>query len=221
MKTQRQTKAGPDSNKIKATKKTKSSSGTNGNRPLVPYEHAPIGIVECSPDGRHIQVNEEFARLLGYKKEELVGKAIKAITHEDDYPIDFKLHQQLVEGKIPFYRLEKRYVRKDGGILWVELTRTLVRDEAGSPLYTIGVVLDLSDRKQVERVLRESAERLRLATEAARMFTWELDLNARLYTFADNFEQVLGFSAGLLPKNSVETVERLSLPEDMQAVRGA
>src|SRR6185369_3833748 len=53
------------------------------------------------------------------------------------------------------------------------------------------------------------------------MFTWELDLNTRMYTFADNFEQVLGFSAGLLPKNSVETVERLSLPEDMQAVRGA
>src|ERR1044071_5001610 len=219
MKTQRQTQAGPDSKKIKATKKTKSSSDANGHSPLVPYEHAPIGIVECSLDGSHIQVNEEFARLLDYKKEELVGKGIKAITHEDDYPIDIKLHQQLVEGKIPFYRLEKRYIRKDGRILWVELTRTLVRDEAGSPLYTIGVVLDISDRKQVERVLRESVERLRLATEAARMFTWELDLNARLYTFADNFEKVLGFSAGLLPKNSAETVQKLSPAEDVQVIQ--
>src|SRR5690349_10010256 len=104
MKMQRQTKAGPNSKKIRAMKKTKSSSGSNGNSSLVTYEHAPIGIVECSTDGEHLQANEEFCRLLGYEKEELVGKGIKAITHEDDYPIDIKLHQQLVEGKIPFYR---------------------------------------------------------------------------------------------------------------------
>jgi len=221
MKTKRQTKLGPDSDKPGTAKKVrrsvaKPSSGTNGKNPLVSYEHAPIGIVECSPDGKHLRVNEEFCRLLGYEKEELIGQGIKLITHEDDYPIDIKLHQQLVEGKIPFYRLEKRYIHKDGGTLWVELTRTMVRDAAGNPLYTIGVVLDISDRKQVERVLRESVERLRLATEAARMFTWELDLNTRVYTFADNFEYVLGFSAGLLPKNSIETVESLSLPEGIQ-----
>src|SRR6185503_15043416 len=125
MKTQRQTKAEPDSKKIRAPKKPKSSSGTNGNKPLETYEHAPIGIVECSPDGKHLKANGEFCRLLGYEREELLGKGIKAITHEDDYPIDIKLHQQLVEGKIPFYRLEKRYIRKDGGILWVELTRSV------------------------------------------------------------------------------------------------
>ena len=79
------------------------------------------------------------------------------------------------------------------------------------------MVLDISDRKHVERVLRDSSERLRLATEAARMFMWELDLQNRIYTFADNLEQVLGFSAGLLPKNNVETVERLSPAEDVRA----
>jgi len=222
MKTQRQTKMEPASDKPKAAKRTrnsasKSSSGINGKNPPASYEHAPIGIVECSPDGRHTNVNEEFCHLLGYEKEELIGKSLKDITHEDDYPIDIKLHQQLVEGKIPFYRLEKRYVRKNGGSIWVELTRSLVSDSAGTALYTIGVVLDISDRKQVERVLRDSSERLRLATEAARMFMWELDLQNRIYTFADNLEQVLGFSAGLLPKNNVETVERLSPAEDVRA----
>ena len=222
MKTKRQTKLGPDSDKPGTAKKVrrsvaKTSSGTNGKNPLVSYEHAPIGIVECSPDGKHLRVNEEFCRLLGYEKEELIGQGIKLITHEDDYPIDIKLHQQLVEGKIPFYRLEKRYIHKDGGTLWVELTRSVIRDAAGNPLYTIGVVLDISDRKQVERVLRDSSERLRLATGAARMFMWELDLQNRIYTFADNLERVLGFSAGLLPKNNVETVERLSPAEDVRA----
>jgi PAS domain S-box-containing protein len=222
MKTQRQTKLGLDSDKPGIAKKVrrsvaKSSSGTNGKNPLVSYEYAPIGIVECSPEGRHINVNEEFCHLLGYEKEDLIGKSLKEITHEDDYPVDIKLHQQLVEGKIPFYRLEERYIHKEGGIIWVELTRSVVRDATGTSLKTIGVVLDISDRKHVERVLRDSSERLRLATEAAQMFMWELDFKNRVYTFADNFEEVLGFSAGLLPKNSVETVERLSTAEDVQA----
>ena len=222
MKTDRKTKAEPAAEKLKTEKKTrgsraKSPSRINGKTPLETYEHAPIGIVECSPDGSHINANEEFCRFLGYEKEELIRKSLKEITHEEDYPIDIKLHQQLVEGKIPFYRLEKRYIHKNGKSLWAELTRSVIRDVSGNPLYTIGVVLDISDRKHVERVLRESTERLRLATEAARMFTWELDLKLQIYTFADNFEQVLGFSAGLLPKNSVETVERLSPAEDVQA----
>ncbi len=226
MKTDRKIKAEPGSENLKINKKTrgsraKSSSGTNGNSSVVTYEHAPIGIVECLPDGKHLQANEEFCRLLGYEKEELAGKAIKAITHEDDYPIDIKLHQQLVEGKIPFYRLEKRYIRKDGRTLWVELTRSVVRDAAGNPLYTIGVVLDISDRKHVEKVLRDSSERLRLATEVAQMFTWELDLRTQIFTFADNFEQVLGFSAGLMPKNSMEDVQKLSPLEDLQVILDA
>ena len=219
MKTQRQTKAEPNSDKIRATKKARGPAAkSNGKHPLPTYEHAPIGIVECSPEGVHINVNEEFCRMLGYKKAELIRSGIKEITHEDDYPIDIKLHQQLVAGKIPFYRLEKRYICKDSGILWVELTRSLVRDAAGAPLYTIGVVLDISERKHVERVLRDSSERLRLATESARMFTWELDFEKRIYTVADNLEQVLGFSAGLLPKNSIDTVYKLTPAEDMQAV---
>ena len=219
MKTRRQTKAAPNSDKIRATKKVRDPAAkSDGKHPLPTYEHAPIGIVECSPEGRHINVNEEFCRMLGYKKAELIRSGIKEITHEDDYPIDIKLHQQLVAGKIPFYRLEKRYIRKDGGILWAELTRSVVRDAAGTPLYTIGVVLDISERKQVERVLRDSSERLRLATESARMFTWELDFEKKIYTVADNFEQVLGFSAGLLPKNSIDTVYKLTPAEDMQAI---
>lgn len=223
MKTQRQAKMEPNSDKSRAAKKVrgsaaKSAAGANGKNPLETYEHAPIGLVECSPDGKHLKANEEFCRLVGYENEELVGKGIKAITHEDDYPIDIKLHQQLVEGRIPFYRLETRYIRKDGRIMWVELTRSVVRDAARNPLYTIGVVLDISDRKHVERVLRDSSERLRLATEAARMFTWELDVKTRIYTVADNFEQVLGFSAGLLSKNSVDTIYRLTPAEDIQAV---
>ena len=194
---------------------------TNGKHPLAAYEHIPIGIVETSLEGKYVNVNEEFCRILGHSREELLQLGIKDCTHEDDYGIDSKLYDQLVAGKIPFYRLEKRFTRKSGGVIWVELTRTLVCDTKGKPLYTMGVVLDISDRKDVEKVLRESAERLRLATETARMFMWEWDFQTYSYIVADNFEQVLGFSTNLLAKNRFETIGSLIPAEDVQVISEA
>jgi PAS domain S-box-containing protein len=219
MKTDRKTKAEKSPPKLKAVKR---SSGVqpkpNGKHPLTTYEHIPVGVVEVSLDGKYMDVNEEFCRILGYSRKELLRRGIKNCTHEDDYAIDFRLYEQLVTGKIPYYRIEKRYVRKDGETIWVELTRSLVCDAKGKPLYTMGVVLDISDRRDVERVLRDSVERLRLATGAARMFMWEWDFQTQSYTIADNFEQVLGFSAGLLPKNKFETVWALSPKEDVERI---
>src|SRR5215208_3830212 len=167
MKTDRKLKAEKTPPKMKTINKSQRvASKTNGKHPLATYEHLPIGIVESSLEGKYIEANEEFCRILGYSKKELLQLGIKDCTHEDDYSLDIKLHEQLVAGKIPFYRLEKRFVRKDGSNIWVELTRTMVCDAEAKPLYTMGVVLDISERKDVERVLRDSVERLRLATEA-------------------------------------------------------
>src|SRR5690242_485897 len=109
------------------------TSNPNRKDQSVVYEHVPIGIVESSPDGKYLDVNEEFCQVVGYERDELLQLGIKDVTHEDDYSIDITLHQQLLQGKIPFYRLEKRYVRKDGSSVWVELTRSLVRDADGKP----------------------------------------------------------------------------------------
>ncbi len=222
MKADRKTKVEQSPPVTKTGKKSRRAAPkTNGKYPLATYEHIPIGIVEGSMEGKYIDVNEEFCRILGYSRDELLELGIKDCTHEDDYSIDSKLYEQLITGKIPFYRLEKQYIRKGGGPIWVELTRTLVCDERGKPRYTVGVVLDISDRKDVEKVLRESVERLRLATETARMFMWEWDFQTQSYVLADNFEQVLGFSVHLLPKNSFETLRSLIPAEDVQAVSEA
>ncbi|HEX5809162.1 MAG TPA: PAS domain S-box protein, partial [Anaerolineales bacterium] len=205
----------------KGRRAASTSAPGKGKHPAVPYEHAPIGIVEASLEGNYISANEEFCRMTGYDREELLGYTIRDFTHEDDYAIDVMLHEKLVAGRIPFYRLEKRYLCKDGGDIWVELTRSLVRDSKGEPLYTVGVVLDISDRKDVERVLRESVERLRLATEAAQMFMWEWDFSHTMYTLADNFEQVIGFSGGLLPKNHYESLGTLIPLDDVQQIARA
>ena len=219
MKTDRKIKAAKSPSTTKVAKRgVRAAPKANGKHPLAAYEHIPIGIVEASLDGKYVDVNEEFCRILGYSRQELLRLGIRDCMHEDDYAIDGKLHEQLIAGKIPFYRLEKRYLQKEGGDIWVELTRSIVRDTKGKPLYTIGVVLDISERKDVERVLRDSAERLRLATAAAQMFMWEWDFQNQSYILADNFEQVLGFSGGLLPRNKFETIWALSPEEDIQRI---
>ena len=124
---------------------------------LATYEHAPIGIIENSLEGNYVNCNEEFCRITGYGKEELLTLGIKDLTYEEDYIFDIKLHQRLIAGEIPFYKLEKRYMRKDGEIIWAEVTRSLVHDADGKPLYTIGAVLDVSERKQAEEQLRQIA----------------------------------------------------------------
>src|SRR5512145_2701796 len=105
-------------------------------------QHLPIGIVETSFDGKYLDVNEEFCRMLGYEKEELLQRGIKDVTPEDDYQVDFQLHSQLVAGELPHYKIEKRFVHKDGQIIWAHLTRFAIRDENGNALYLVGIVLD-------------------------------------------------------------------------------
>lgn len=223
MKTDRKVKVHSRSQEVKANGKSgrvavKLASKSKTERPSLSYEHIPIGIVETSLNGKYLNVNEEFCRITGYEREELLRFSIKDLTHEEDLAYDFQLHERLVAGQIPYYKIEKRLRCKDGGFVWVELTRSLVRGPRGAARYVVGATLDLSDRKQVEHVLHESVERLRLATGAAQMFMWEWDFQRQVYTIADNFEQVLGFSGGLLPQNSMDTVFKLSPEEDVQAI---
>src|SRR5436189_198250 len=118
------------------------------------YERAPIGITECSPEGKYVGANEEFCRILGYRKEELMQRGIKDVTHKEDYSREIKLHRQLVAGEIPFYEIEKRFVRKDGAIIWTQILRSLVRDADGTPLYTIGAVRDVTEHKAAEEKVK-------------------------------------------------------------------
>ncbi len=124
------------------------------------YERAPIGISEASPEGKYVGVNEEFCRILGYTKYEILRCRIKDLTHKEDYPREITLYRQLVAGQIPFYRIEKRYVRKNGTIIWAEILRSIVRDSDGAPLYTIGALRDITEEKKAEAALQKAKELL-------------------------------------------------------------
>ena len=115
------------------------------------FDAAPVGMALVSvPDGRLLQVNRALCALTGYAAEELIGSTIEAITHPDDYGANMGLLQRLLEGELERYELEKRYVRKDGEIVWGLLSASVVRGADGQPLYAVGQVQDITARKRAE-----------------------------------------------------------------------
>lgn len=126
------------------------------------FAKAAVGIARVGLDGTFLEVNDKVCEITGYTRDELVGLAFQAITHADDLDADLALVQQLLAGAISDYALEKRYIRKDGSELWVNLSAALVRAADGAPDFFIATVEDIGARKRAERGLAESEERLRL-----------------------------------------------------------
>lgn len=119
---------------------------------------APIGMAIVALDGSYVEVNQALCQLLGYNKEELLDMNFQKITHPDDLHIDIANSQKLIEGKIRLNQIEKRYLRKNGEIIWVQLTASILRDaNTNDPLYFIAQVEDITDRKLVEERIRHLA----------------------------------------------------------------
>lgn len=114
------------------------------------FDKAAVGIAHVTPDGRLLSVNHRFAAIAGYSEEELVGLHFRHISHPDDYVEDARSAAALIEGKAESYSIEKRYIRKDGSIIWINLTVSLVRDAAGDPDFFVSIVEDVSARRSAE-----------------------------------------------------------------------
>ncbi|HLX11388.1 MAG TPA: PAS domain S-box protein [Bacteroidota bacterium] len=111
------------------------------------FESAGIGIALVDMQGIPIQTNPALQRILGYSDHEFRKMPFTEFTHPDDRERDWHLYTELIEGKRDTYRIEKKYIRKDGQIVWGMLTVSLVADLKGKPLYAIGMLEDITDRK--------------------------------------------------------------------------
>ncbi len=130
-------------------------------------EHAPIGMALTSPDGRFIRVNRALCDIVGYTAEELLKLTFEDITHPDDRQKDLDQVKRLESGKIPAYEMEKRYVRKNGEVVWVQITGSLLRDAQDHPLQLIKQVQNITERKRVEEKLRAASHYARSLIEAS------------------------------------------------------
>ncbi|MDP1992381.1 MAG: CHASE domain-containing protein, partial [Syntrophales bacterium] len=117
------------------------------------FEEGPVGMVLVSPDYTIVTVNEVFCKLLGYTEQELTGQSVADITCEEDREKSREFAAQLFSGSIPMFCLEKRYVRKDGTILWANLTASAIHGKEGNVLYNLVIIEDLTEgRKTAEEI---------------------------------------------------------------------
>ncbi len=112
------------------------------------FLHAPVGIAHVGLDGRFLLVNPRFCDITGYDAETLIRTGFQQITHPDDLHADEALLARVNAGELPRYAMEKRYIRADGTIIWVNLTVAMVRDDDGRPELYVAVVEDMSDLRQ-------------------------------------------------------------------------
>ncbi|TFW01172.1 diguanylate cyclase [Oxalobacteraceae bacterium OM1] len=120
----------------------------------VTFGQAAMGLAHVGLDGRWLKVNQRILDMTGYEEAELLAMTVRQITHKDDLQSDQSANKALLDRTLPHYSREKRYVRKDGTDVWVNVTISLARDGAGVPQYFIGMVEDISERKQAEQRIR-------------------------------------------------------------------
>jgi PAS domain S-box-containing protein len=129
-------------------------------------EQAAVGINKTETDsGKYVFVNQRFAEIVGYTREELLGMDFHALTFPDDLASDLDNVNRLVRGELHEYSMEKRYRRKDGTTVWVNLTVSPLWEKGEQPKYLIGLVEDISGRKQTEESLQSSETQYRTLFE--------------------------------------------------------
>jgi PAS domain S-box-containing protein len=134
------------------------------------FEYAGIGIALVNPEGQIVENNPALANMIGYSDDELHKITFMDFTHPEDLKADVDLFHAMLAGKLTSFQMEKRYIRKDGQVLWGRLTSSAVKNGDGAPNYVIGMVEDVSARKRAEEAIKQSEERFRqLAYENAHL----------------------------------------------------
>lgn len=171
--------------------------------------NAPIGIVETTLDGKYLSVNDEFCRITGYTKDELLKLNLKDLTHTEDFPLNFKLFQRLVAGKLPSFQSEKRFVRKDGSEVWVEDKRTLLKHADGKPSYVVGAVIDINERKKAEDLLRRNHDTFFNLIENAPFGIYIIDSEFKLMQISKGSRKVFSNIESPLGRDFTEVIRIL------------
>lgn len=129
------------------------------NRFRVAFENAPIGMDMIDMDSKILRANRAFCDLIGYTEEELQGMSFYSITCEDDLPQNREAVAKLINGEVDTISLEKRYIRKDGALIWVLVSSALIRNSQGKPLYFLAEVQDITKNKEAERQIKNAKEK--------------------------------------------------------------
>ena len=178
------------------------------------FEQAAVGVAHVSLEGRFIRINQRFCDIAGRTRDEMLASTFQEITHPDDLDADLTNIREVLDGSITTYSMEKRYIRKDGSFVWVNLTVSLMREPDGRPRHFISVVEDISSRKEAE--LKEQ----RLAREVERR---KIELEQVIYAASHDLRapliSVQGFvgELRLSLKDLLAELERTDVPPEFRS----
>ncbi|MGH2400025.1 MAG: PAS domain S-box protein, partial [bacterium] len=171
------------------------------------FEHAPIGVAVLDLSGRAVYVNATLQRILGYSADELGRMMWMECIHPEDLNGEHALVADMVSGRHDDYQLEKRYLRKDGGIVWGKMSLSLVRDAEGRPHSVLSVFQDISDWKRDQDHLQRQLDRLSALRVIDQAISGSLDLSLILNVLLEQTVTQLRVSAAaiLLAEGSILT----------------
>jgi PAS domain S-box-containing protein len=159
------------------------------------FDNASVGIAQVGPDGRILVSNANFCEMLGFGPGELDRRSISELTHPEDLRQEHAVMETLVSGRAQTISMENRFVRKDGSEVWVNSSLSMVRDSSGIPKYTIGVVKDITERRETEERLRKSQEQFAKIFQATPfLILISTAEEGRLKEVNRAFEEVMGYS---------------------------
>jgi PAS domain S-box-containing protein len=168
------------------------------------YEEGPFGMAMVNKDFGFIATNSTFCQITGYTEQELQKLTFRDLTFSEDLAHDVEEVTRLIKGEIPVYKTEKRYIRKDGTIIWGSLTVTSNYNQEGQFLYNLAILEDITNRKQAEEDLRENRAYLNAALASMTDAVFISNLDGDFIEFNDSFASFHRF------KNKNECYKKLS-----------
>ena len=178
------------------------------------------GFGQVDLTGRFTLVNDRFCEIVQRSREELMGMTMQQLTHPDDLARNLAQFEQALRDGTP-YTHDKRYLRPDGSVVWVNNSVAVIRRDGGEPYGILAITLDISKRRQAEETLRRNAESIRLAVEGAGMATWELDLVTMRGDWSPNRFDILGYPRSPDLKGGFDEWLARIHPDDMDFARGS
>ncbi|HYR22435.1 MAG TPA: PAS domain S-box protein [Chthoniobacterales bacterium] len=188
------------------------------------FEEGPMGVAVVDLQQRFVKVNSSLCQMMGYSSEELIGKSTLEITYPDDIEHDHDVVNELRAGAVRS-AFEKRYIRKDGELLWVNLTAAIIRNKEGRPHHYVTMVKDVTERKKAENALHENKRELEAAVRANQSIMdnsldviCTVDEEGRFLTVNAACEHLWGYTpAELIGRKYIDFVDPTDRPRTSQA----
>ena len=193
--------------------------GGPGHLLLATFEQAAIGIAHLTLAEEWISVNQRYCEITGYSREEILQLRVEDLTHPEDVSATREFLDRIRSGELPEYKMEKRYVRKNGAMIWVNLTVSIVRSTNGDPLYLVAFIEDITERRQAQHEASRSLSLLRATFESTADGILVVDTKGKILIFNQKMTDMWGIPPEVFASGDEEAainaaVAKLTHPED-------